>query len=223
MRSHASRYDIMQALICMSHIKKTIWMLLRKIKSGLRRLGWLRDPRVFIFSHVASEGVAAEVGVWKGDFSEIILKHNKPKKLYLVDPWQFQPEFSDRMFGGSVATSQSDMDDIFAGVEARLAAYDSVEFVREFSDRAAEVIPDESLDWAYIDGNHYFDYVLADLKLYGTKVVPGGFIVGDDYWWRPTPDGELEVKAAVSEFLATQTAFRWVTEKDGQFLLQKKQ
>jgi len=62
-------------------------------------------------------------------------------------------------------------------------------------------LPDNYLDWAYIDGNHLYEFVKADIAFYTRKVKPGGFILGDDYmdtdWWK---DG---VKRAVDEASAS--------------------
>ena len=33
-------------------------------------------------------GICIEVGVWRGDFSRMILNQIKPDKLILIDPWK---------------------------------------------------------------------------------------------------------------------------------------
>ena len=42
-------------------------------------------------------------------------------------------------------------------------------------------------DWIYVDGNHLYEFVRADLELSLRKARRGGFITGDDYqdggWW----------------------------------------
>ena len=62
-----------------------------------------------------------------------------------------------------------------------------VQVLREMSAPAAAHIEDNSLDFVYIDGDHTFDGVLADIKAYLPKVKTGGLIIGDDYtlgnWW----------------------------------------
>jgi hypothetical protein len=64
---------------------------------------------------------------------------------------------------------------------------------------ALAAIPDRSLDWIYIDGDHTYDNVILDLRLGVAKVKLGGFICGDDYtnggWWK---DGVIR---AVHDFL----------------------
>ncbi len=43
-------------------------------------------------------------------------------------------------------------------------------------------MPDESLDFVYIDADHRFDYVMEDLIAWGRKVRKGGIISGHDYY-----------------------------------------
>ena len=58
---------------------------------------------------------------------------------------------------------------------------------------------DDHFDWIYIDGNHRYEPVLADLRLARAKVKPGGLITGDDYDWRPHE--AYPVKRAVADFV----------------------
>src|SRR4029077_17877878 len=58
-----------------------------------------------------------------------------------------------------------------------------------------------ALDWVYIDGDHTYEGVWADLRSCWTKLSRGGCMAGDDYgvrgWWK---DG---VTRAVDEFAAS--------------------
>jgi hypothetical protein len=47
---------------------------------------------------------------------------------------------------------------------------------------ALEDIPDESLDFIYIDGNHALPYVIQDIYEWNRKVRKGGCISGHDYF-----------------------------------------
>jgi hypothetical protein len=43
-------------------------------------------------------------------------------------------------------------------------------------------IPNDSLDFVYIDANHLYGYVAMDLMQWAGKVKKGGFIAGHDYF-----------------------------------------
>ena len=123
--------------------------------------------------------VCAEIGVWKGDFSQRILNQH-PSKLHLIDPWAHQDFPVDdpndlRMY----CCGQEEMDRIYDDVVDRFAGNETVEIHREFS--AKGVFPEKDFDWVYIDGNHSYENVLEDLRHYLPFVKTGGFLCGDDY------------------------------------------
>lgn len=173
------------------------------LASPVRRLRRIlrkgENPRLTLLRRMPRNAVCAEIGVWKGGFSEKILDVTAPRRLHLIDPWEFQEEFSERMYGGSVAKSQADMDAIFEEVRARLGALENVDLNRGRSEDVLAGFPDGYFDWVYIDGNHYYEYVLRDLELCHVKVKPGGIVAGDDYLWG-AKDG-FPVRRAVQDFV----------------------
>lgn len=178
------------------------------------------DARSWLLRQLPKNSVGAEVGVWKGDFSEEILRAVRPEKLYLVDPWAFQPEFSGRMFGGTVATSSGDMDKIFSSVERRFCDKRNVHLIRKFSVPASQEFEETSLDWVYVDANHEFESVLEDLQSWGPRIRAGGILAGDDYHWGPQ-HGE-PVRRAVSMFVETYSRAMQVETRGSQFLVRLK-
>lgn len=52
----------------------------------IRNLVVLTD-RVELLKRLPHGGIVAEVGVDHGDFSSLILEHNQPRKLHLIDAW----------------------------------------------------------------------------------------------------------------------------------------
>ncbi|MHB8531974.1 MAG: class I SAM-dependent methyltransferase [Solirubrobacteraceae bacterium] len=148
--------------------------------------------------------VCAEIGTWKGDFAAVILEHRRPEKLYLVDPWEHRAEgdYADASYGGRLEGGQQALDAMHDSVASRFAAgvaSGQVEIVRRRSTDAAATMPDESLDWVYIDGDHSYEGVKGDLEAYFRTVKPGGVLAGDDYGHVGSWFGD-GVKRAVEEF-----------------------
>jgi len=127
-------------------------------------------------------GTGVEVGVWKGDFSAMLLRLNRPESLFLVDPWAHADGYERAMYG---RRAQPVMDEIYESVVQRFAGRQQVVVRRESSSDAVANLG--QLDWAYIDGDHTYEAVKADLEAYGRLVRPGGVMAGDDYagkaWW----------------------------------------
>jgi hypothetical protein len=151
-------------------------------------------------------GVVAEIGVWEGAFSRELLDRLEPVQLHLVDPWAFVPQYDESWYGGGVAQSQDDMDNIFRGVRDRFAkeiAGGRVVLHRTTSLNAAASIGAERFDVVYIDGDHTYDAVRADLQAWAPLLNPDGVLAGDDYddggWWQGG------VKRAVDEFAELST------------------
>lgn len=158
------------------------------------------DPRNYLLDAMPKQGICAEIGAWKGDFSKRILKKTNPSKLYLVDPWQYVEDYENAWYGGSIG-SQEGMDVIYNSVCKRFAgeiAAGQLETVRKGSAEGMESFNDAYFDWVYIDGNHTYEFVKKDLEISWQKTKTGGFVTGDDYglkgWW---DDG---VTVAVDEF-----------------------
>lgn len=124
----------------------------------------------------------AEIGVWKGDFAAFMLR-NLPqiKTYYMIDPWQtladwnkpfnVAPEIFDQVY-------QEMLD------QTSFAA-DKLYILRGRTRDVVDEIPDESLDFAYIDGDHTLRGITIDLIRILPKIKQGGFIGGDDLI--PTP------------------------------------
>ena len=158
-----------------------------------------RPQRLVLLSLLPKQAKCAEIGVWKGEFSRLILANTKPEKLHLIDPWQFCAEYPGRYYGGAVAKSQGDMDKIFAAVRAEFAANDCVEIHREPSVACLAKFDDGYFDWVYVDGNHSFEYVVADLESAYLKVRDGGYIAGDEFGWRDRSGAAEGQTSGVSE------------------------
>jgi len=177
--------------------------VLDRIRSRLDGVNVARG-RSHLLWLVPAGGTCAEIGVWKGDFSQRILDVVDPAELHLIDPWRAMQDvaYEDAWYGGMLEHGQRDMDAVHRSVLDRFAPAREAGIVQVHrlpSAEAAPRFPDAYFDFVYIDGNHYVEYVRADLEAWAPKVRPGGVIGGDDYgregWW---DDG---VTRAVDEFV----------------------
>jgi hypothetical protein len=142
----------------------------------------------------------AEIGVWKGDYSRIILKYTHPKELHLIDPWLFDPSLPERWWGGKIAKGQDFMEDMYNSVKSEFGSKDNVYFHRKTSVEALSGFDDAYFDWIYIDGDHTYEGVLQDLTLSWQKIKSGGCILGDDYYLGA--EVGFPIKRAVEDFIA---------------------
>ena len=156
--------------------------------------------RTFL-SRLPKGGIAVEIGVWQGEFSPTILKLIEPSQLFLIDPWKHIGEESHTTaFVGR--TEDKKMEAIFQKVvnsfEEEIAE-GRVGIIRDFSVPALQLFDDESISFAYVDGDHSYEGVSADLEALLPKMKVGGVMAFDDYhrrgWWG---DGVIR---AVNEFL----------------------
>ena len=67
-------------------------------------------------------------------------------------------------------------------------------FIDKTSDEAKDMIPDNSLDYIFIDGDHSYEAVYKDIRNYYPKMKSGSIFAGHDYNW----EGVIK---AVNEFM----------------------
>lgn len=118
--------------------------------------------------------IGAEIGVYKGEFSEKFAKAGL--KLYAIDPWRVYKDYNHPQ-------GQQRLDFQYEHTKRVLAPYPNCKIIRKTSMEAVEDFEDESLDFVYIDANHEFRYIAEDLYEWTKKVRKGGIVSGDDYFY----------------------------------------
>ena len=209
----------------------TVRTLLAGFQAFARR-GWLSraslrsrlndSARQALLRMMPKDSICAEIGVWEGEFSQRILHTVQPRRLHLIDSWQYQGDETYQLaWYGRRAGSQAHMDALYGTVCRRFqreAEAGQVVIHRQSSGEAAGGYPDGYFDWVYVDGNHLYEFVRRDLDLYAPKIKIGGYLAGDDYaeggWWQGG------VKRAVDEFLESGHHCRMVWLRGRQFVLQ---
>ncbi len=125
----------------------------------------------------------AEVGVFNGVLSEYLL-HTHPK-LYLMMVDQWKPVSPDTTYGKSgdllIHMPPGRWVAIYGRAVTRTNFADRRRaIVREDSVVASKAVPDESLDFVFLDADHSYEGVLADLRAWAPKVKREGFLSGHD-------------------------------------------
>jgi hypothetical protein len=137
----------------------------------------------------------AEIGVLNGKNSILFLENLNIKKLYLIDPYKYYKGHDDPKY--KTKGYDEIANNIYNNTRKSLKKYNKkIRFFRDLSENVANKIPNNSLDFVYIDGNHSYEYVKRDIELYWPKVKKGGIIGGDDLGLH-----QPGVLKAVSEFI----------------------
>ena len=148
-------------------------------------------PNMFHFQDVYDEAVQnaadgarfVEIGCWLGDSSthmaKAIKESGKDIEFFCVDTWRgsegigwMQPILDAHDGNLYPAWNKRMVDD---GVR------DFATSIQKPSVDAAAAFDDESLDFVFIDGDHRYDEVLADIDAWLPKLKTGGMLAGDDY------------------------------------------
>jgi len=115
--------------------------------------------------------VGVEIGVYKGEYSEKLCKAGL--KVIGVDPYIVYQNYRKH-------SKEMDYEVMYEMAKKVLESYGST-LIKKTSMDALEDIPDESLDFIYIDGNHSIRYIIEDIYEWNKKIKKGGCISGHDY------------------------------------------
>jgi hypothetical protein len=139
----------------------------------------------------------AEIGVGYGTHAKHILKNTNLEKLYLVDPMRYYPNdgFANDIMKCTPEIPNNHFNELYNLINNELVQWkDRYTWFRVGSlDITADQIADNSLDCAFVDGDHSYNSVRNDLLFWWKKIRPGGKMLGDDYWMS-------DVARAVHEF-----------------------
>jgi hypothetical protein len=121
----------------------------------------------------------AEIGVLRGECAQNILRSPATdiiKDYIAIDPWRkwkSGPEFSRK--------TQKDWDDDYKCVLQYIQRFPQLRIIRLPSLETAPLFKDGYFDLVFIDGDHSYDAVIANIKAWIPKVRDGGILCGHDY------------------------------------------
>jgi hypothetical protein len=141
-----------------------------------------------VFSKVINDNNykrVAEIGVGYGTHAKHILRSTQVDTLYLVDSMVYQTDpFADDIARTEPTVRGNHFNELYELIQNELSEWKSrYTFLRQDSLSVTDdQIPQGSLDCVFIDADHSYHAVLADLTFWWKKVRIGGQMLGDDYW-----------------------------------------
>lgn len=127
----------------------------------------------------------AELGVFRGDFSQTLLDRLAPSELHLIDldlrSYDIAGRFADEIARGIVHLHEADSSTTIAS------------------------FPAEYFDLIYIDGDHSYDGVHRDIEASAPRVTDRGYLVFNDYTrWSLCENLSYGTMQAINEFCIEQ-------------------
>jgi hypothetical protein len=154
-------------------------------------MGFSAQSLVEIYKTMALGAWGVEIGVCRGEnIKQLLDACQNIRKIIGIDPWA---AYQDKL-----TITQETAEEWYQVARYLLREYiwhDRVKLIRKPSLEAVESFEDNFLDFSFIDGNHSYPIVLADLAAWWPKVKPGGIFSGHDFRTKDT-----EVRRAVYEF-----------------------
>lgn len=138
--------------------------------------------------------VGAEVGVWRGQFSELLLRLHGRLTLFMVDRWNTKEQQPRHNRTQESLRREAERRTSIAPGRRLIVQMDSVA-------AAAERV-DGSLDFVFIDADHTYEGCKRDIEAWLPKIRPGGLLGGHDYWPPFTKERGYGVCQAVDEAVA---------------------
>jgi hypothetical protein len=150
--------------------------------------------RLQLWARILAEQPArrvAEIGVWRGEFAQHILDQCPAvERYYMIDPWRQLDRWRRPL---NTPTIETAYEEALAATDAHA---DRRVVLRGTTAEVIDQIPDNSLDFAYVDGDHTLRGITIDLIRVWSKIRPGGIVGGDDFhpsiWeWGPRYEPNL--------------------------------
>jgi hypothetical protein len=152
------------------------------------------------------EGV--EIGVEVGGYARWMFERIRGLHLSCVDPWMTYDGYRERL-------PQEQQEALYKMAQENLSKYNAT-LIRDFSVNALKLFKDKSLDFVFIDGNHDYAHVSADIAGWEKKVRSGGILAGHDYTITKYYD-KCEVIPAVNDYTKQQGISPWFVLGDRKF------
>jgi hypothetical protein len=192
-------------------------------EARIRQIAAAADSRLQLWIQLlrtAEVESVAEIGVWRGDFAaQILAACSSINAYYMIDPWRHLDDWNkpanqdDLLFEQFLAKTK----------EKTEFAADKRVILRGKTTEVIDEIPDGSLDFVYIDGDHTLRGISIDLIRTYPKICVGGWIGGDDFartMWQHRTDYEPTLVFPFAVYFAEAIGAPILALPNGQFLIE---
>ncbi len=119
-----------------------------------------------------------EIGIWKSDTTKRLLKTCPSiKEYWAVDEWKVMSDGH----GKQSNRSSEHWEEMYFYCCRLMRYYPQLHVLRMNSVISANIFPDAYFDLSFLDANHYYRHVMADIKAWLSKVKKNGLFTGHDY------------------------------------------
>mgnify|MGYP001300021784 CR=1 FL=1 len=144
----------------------------------------MSDPRRIRFfgnylNNLNRKSLAVEIGVHQGEYLFAMVNYCKSVKWFGVDPYTVYKTFSDRF----TMPPQEEWSTLYTNICQSISTCPDKHRIKLLRKKSSEALNDtpNDLDFVYIDGDHNYEAVGEDIKLWEPKIRTGGILAGHDY------------------------------------------
>jgi len=122
----------------------------------------------------------AEMGVWKSHLTKYLLKSKCAsiiEEYWAIDQWRVLGPEHGRMSRLTVADWRS----LYFYCCRLMIYFPQLKVVKSTTMEAVSLFENQYFDMVFVDANHFYDRVKADILAWMPKIKRGGFITGHDY------------------------------------------
>lgn len=148
--------------------------------------GWMSDKELTWLAQQAQKHKSiVEIGSWKGRSTRALIDHTEGN-VWAIDHWRGQ-ELTESPTSLDVEVAERGSDAIFNEFCSNTENISSTLWViRRSSAEAAEVFKTfhthVNVDMVFLDGEHAYAGVKADIELWTPFLISGGLLCGHDWW-----------------------------------------
>jgi hypothetical protein len=183
--------------------------------------GWAGDHHALGWAAgLPGDKVVIDVGVWKGqstiNMAQSMKTHNIDGCVIAIDTFLGSPEHWDWTHYFNRVNGRPNLYEIFMSNAMKADVTDYIVPMPQTSVTAAQILRSKQIypTVVHVDAAHEYEEVLRDCEEYFDLLIPGGYLIGDDYF-----SGWPGVVRAVGEFSAK--VMRPIAVDGPKFIIQK--